>query len=231
MCPRTCSRSTTSSKPRSRCESRATLKGTKRMQTADDVVQHDLDYICESLRDEFTQMAGSELLLVGGAGFLGYYLVQSVLPWNRGRVAIRSASRCSTTSFGAFPPGSRPWVPSRTSPPCATTSPTRCLPTSVHSSTSSTRRRSRRPTYYRQYPIETMDANVNGLRTLLDYATVAHGRTGSGARASSSIRAARSTAIPTMRTSRPPRPTAATCPARARAPATTNRSVTARRSA
>ena len=26
------------------------------------------------------------------------------------------------------------------------------------------------PTYYRKYPIETMDANVNGLRTLLDYA-------------------------------------------------------------
>ena len=25
------------------------------------------------------------------------------------------------------------------------------------------------PTYYRQYPIETMDANVNGLRSLLEY--------------------------------------------------------------
>ena len=24
------------------------------------------------------------------------------------------------------------------------------------------------PTYYRQHPIETMDANVNGLRSLLD---------------------------------------------------------------
>ena len=39
-------------------------------------------------------MEGSNLLITGGAGFLGYYLVQSVLFWNeRARPAGRSTSR------------------------------------------------------------------------------------------------------------------------------------------
>ena len=42
----------------------------------------DLSYICESLREEFRRMAGKNLLIVGGTGFLGYYLVQSILHWN-----------------------------------------------------------------------------------------------------------------------------------------------------
>src|SRR5687767_4741020 len=53
------------------------------MKTAKDVVTTDLEYICHNLKAEFTQMAGKKLLIVGGAGFLGYYLVQSVLHWNK----------------------------------------------------------------------------------------------------------------------------------------------------
>ena len=51
--------------------------------TAQDVVQTDLDYINVSLKEEFRQMAGSNLLIIGGAGFLGYYMVQAVTHWNR----------------------------------------------------------------------------------------------------------------------------------------------------
>ena len=35
------------------------------------------------LQSEFGQMGGGRLLITGGGGFLGYYLVQSVLHWNR----------------------------------------------------------------------------------------------------------------------------------------------------
>jgi hypothetical protein len=51
--------------------------------TAQDIVNEDLEYISTGLREEFAQMAGKRLLIVGGAGFLGYYMVQSALWWNR----------------------------------------------------------------------------------------------------------------------------------------------------
>ena len=44
------------------------------------------------------------------------------------------------------------------------------------------------PIYYRKYPIETMDANINGLRNLLDYARRADASAASRSRASCSIR-------------------------------------------
>ena len=46
------------------------------------VVHDDLVYMCGKLQEEFGTMAGKKLLIVGGAGFLGYYLVQAVMHWN-----------------------------------------------------------------------------------------------------------------------------------------------------
>ena len=48
-----------------------------------DVLNGDLDYMCDQLSEEFALMAGKELLITGGAGFLGYYLIQSVLHQNK----------------------------------------------------------------------------------------------------------------------------------------------------
>ncbi len=66
------------------------------------------------------------------------------------------------------------------------------------------------PIYYRKYPIETMDANVNGLRRLLDHCARRSPHAGAPIRASCSTRRRRSTATRHRRTSRLPRPTAAT---------------------
>ena len=41
------------------------------MQNADDVVKADLEYICENLKEEFQKMQGKNILITGGAGFLG----------------------------------------------------------------------------------------------------------------------------------------------------------------
>ncbi len=54
------------------------------MKNADDVVKADLDYIAGAgAGAELATMSGKRLMIAGGAGFLGYYLVQAALNWNR----------------------------------------------------------------------------------------------------------------------------------------------------
>ena len=55
----------------------------RRMSAAEEVVNADLDYINAEAAEEFSELSGKELLIAGGAGFLGYYLVQAPLNWNR----------------------------------------------------------------------------------------------------------------------------------------------------
>ena len=43
----------------------------------------DLGAICADLTVEFGALSGGRLLVTGGEGFLGYYLVQSVMHWNK----------------------------------------------------------------------------------------------------------------------------------------------------
>ena len=52
---------------------------TARIPALEELLQGDLDYICGNLKEEFGRMAGQRLLITGGAGFLGYYLVHAAL--------------------------------------------------------------------------------------------------------------------------------------------------------
>lgn len=139
------------------------------MDSAKQVIDSDLNYICDHLGDEFSQLAGKNLLIVGGAGFLGHYLVQAVLHWN----SVSSGKPISLTVFDNYVRGVPEWLSALESNPSLTlvkhdiTDP---LPDDmgdfqyiIHAASIAS------PTFYRQYPIETMDANVNGLRSLLEY--------------------------------------------------------------
>ena len=53
------------------------------MKTAADVVEKDLAYIVSNLQEEIAHIAGKNVLITGGAGFLGHYLVQAITYWNR----------------------------------------------------------------------------------------------------------------------------------------------------
>lgn len=137
--------------------------------TSKAVVEQDLEYICASLQKDFSQMAGSKLLITGGAGFLGYYLVQSVLYWNQ---SVGKSQKIDVTVYDNYMRGIPNWLSDLACNNLTLVKHdiTKPLPSNVgsfqyiiHAASIAS------PTYYRKYPIETMDANVNGLRLLLEY--------------------------------------------------------------
>lgn len=140
------------------------------MNSAQDVIQSDLEYICNNLTEEFTVLSGNKLLLTGGAGFLGYYLVQSVLHWNKTRSA---SSPIDLTIYDNYMRGIPDWLSALDGDEnlhLVKHDITNPLPSDmddfsyiIHGASIAS------PIYYRKHPIETMDANVEGLRSLLDY--------------------------------------------------------------
>jgi UDP-glucuronate decarboxylase len=137
---------------------------------ADDVVRGDLDGIRAALAAELPELAGTHLLVTGGAGFLGHYLVQAALDWNR-TAAAGLAVR--VTVHDTFARGLPAWLERLRGAPRLTLErrdASQPLPTDaarfdwiVHAASIAS------PTYYRQHPLETMDANVAGVRHLLEY--------------------------------------------------------------
>jgi nucleoside-diphosphate-sugar epimerase len=136
--------------------------------TSADVVKADLEYICDSLTEEFDRLAGSKLLITGGAGFLGYYLVQTVLHWN-----AKMGGNIRLTVFDNYMRGVPDWLielQRDRNLELVEHDITHPLPEDmddfsylIHAASIAS------PTYYRLHPIETMDANVKGLRFLLEY--------------------------------------------------------------
>ena len=138
---------------------------------ADDIIADDLKYINSHLTGEFARMAGKQILITGGAGFLGYYLIQSLLHWN---CTVNAAQQIHVTVYDNYIRGVPKWLSTLATNPALhlvrhdiTTPLPESMPSFsyiIHAASIAS------PTYYRKYPIETMDANVNGLRLLLDYA-------------------------------------------------------------
>ncbi|MFZ0012694.1 MAG: NAD-dependent epimerase/dehydratase family protein [Acidimicrobiia bacterium] len=142
-----------------------------------EVAREDLVRMASSLDDVFAEMSGRDLLITGGAGFLGYYLVQAPLEWNRlnpDREPIRVAV------YDNFFRGRPLWLDDLNDEPHLTVDAYDLrdpLPDDmgdfdfyVHAAGIAS------PRYYRLHPIETMDANISGLRSLLDHVVSQSGR-------------------------------------------------------
>lgn len=140
------------------------------MKTSKDVIQQDLEYICKNLKEELSQLSGKNLLITGGAGFLGYYLIQSVLYWNQ---KSTEAQAIQVTVYDNYIRGVPEWLVALeqdrnlrlvkhdiTQPLPEETMDYQFI---IHAASIAS------PMYYRKYPIKTMDANVNGLRLILEY--------------------------------------------------------------
>lgn len=135
-----------------------------------DVVLDDLNFILSKAEHEFSEMSGKSLLITGGAGFLGYYLIKSVLHWNDIN-EVKSPIRLHV--YDNFIRGMPNWFESfktRNDIDIKKHDISIPLPHNVtnfsyiiHAASIAS------PIFYRLHPIETMDANVQGLRFLLDY--------------------------------------------------------------
>ena len=135
-----------------------------------DVVDEDLRYICNNLKTELLELSGKKVLIAGGAGFLGYYMVQAILHWNR-KNSIRKP--IDLTVHDNFMRGVPDWLKNLEGHKNLVVEKHDVidkLPNNegtfqyiIHAATIAS------PIYYRKHPIETMDANINGLRNFLDY--------------------------------------------------------------
>jgi UDP-glucuronate decarboxylase len=152
-------------------EARARVSEGATLQSAAQVVEHDLSYIADRAGAELDALAGKRLLITGGAGFLGYYLVQTALHRNQG---VTPSNRVHVTVYDNYARGVPDWLQALDANEdleLVVHDVREPLPENkddfdfvVHAAGIAS------PTYYRQHPIETMDANVGGLRALLEYA-------------------------------------------------------------
>jgi nucleoside-diphosphate-sugar epimerase len=123
-----------------------------------------------ALADELGDLAGSRLLVTGGAGFLGYYLVQAALAANDSG----NSAPIAVTVWDNYQRGAPEWLRQLSARDDLTVeshdvreplpADTPSFDYIVHAAGIAS------PTYYRMHPLETMDANITGLRSLLDHA-------------------------------------------------------------
>ena len=124
------------------------------------------------MSDELNIISGKRLLITGGSGFLGYYLVQAIVKWNL--LASGDNSKIiDLVVYDNFMRGMPEWLENFRKTGSLTVKkhdvndplPNDIGDTSyiIHAASIAS------PIYYRKNPIETMDANVNGLRYLLNY--------------------------------------------------------------
>ena len=148
------------------------------LMTERELIQSDLEYLTRKAQDELRRLSAKRVWLTGGAGFLGYYLCKGIAFWNEKR---RPADRIKLLVMDNFRRGSPRWLEEVKSQEIATLrhDVTQPIPDGlpspdyvIHAASIAS------PTFYRQFPLETIDANVIGLRRFLDYAAAARGLAG-----------------------------------------------------
>jgi UDP-glucuronate decarboxylase len=134
------------------------------------LLDEDLSRLTSNLASEFARLSGGRLLITGGGGFLGYYLVQGALHWNRTR---GGQGKIDVVVYDNYARGVPAWLEAlRGTPELQIVKHDMIQPLPrdighfdyiVHAAGIAS------PMYYRAQPIKCIDANINGLRNLLDY--------------------------------------------------------------
>jgi len=147
--------------------------GTKTPSMMHPVVDQDCEDIIRRLGSRADRFRGKTILMTGCSGFLGASITQTFLRLNQ---TILKDSPCTFIGLDNFSRGRAPWLTDAEVDPhmeTITHDIVQPLPESltsqpihfvIHGASIAS------PIYYREHPIETMDANVIGLRHLLEFA-------------------------------------------------------------
>lgn len=130
------------------------------------IEKKDLEYILTKAADEFKVLSGHTLLFTGANGFLGYYFIKSIIAWNENY----PTKKITVFALDTFPKGGVPmWLKNKDVKilkkditkyrPSITTN----FDYIIHAASIAS------PVFYRKYPIETINANVQGLYNILQY--------------------------------------------------------------
>jgi UDP-glucuronate decarboxylase len=138
--------------------------------TGADVIETDVAQVAATCAEELASLAGRRILLTGGGGFIGYYLCHTFLHAN-----LAHGLDIRVDVLDAFARGVSPWVPAVQEAAggaiqFTTTDISQGVPRDVDAADYVIHAASiASPTFYRQHPIETIDANVWGLRRIFDW--------------------------------------------------------------
>ncbi len=132
------------------------------------IVAEDMEYISRKL-EEKQALYGSTILITGCAGFLGFYFLQFLSRYAR-------ELDLHIIALDNFICGKPEWLGALENNPRITLLPFDIVKDDIAAVKDSKKAQLiihmasiASPTYYRMYPIETLDANVWGLRKLLDF--------------------------------------------------------------
>jgi nucleoside-diphosphate-sugar epimerase len=133
------------------------------------VERTDLEYILSAAKNSFEILSKKNLLLTGAGGFLGYYFIKSILAWND----AYPKKVIHLTVLSTFTKGVPSWMKrlhKRIDLRLIKGDITKYKISGrenfdyiIHAASSAS------PPYYRKYPIETINANVQGLYRILEY--------------------------------------------------------------
>lgn len=133
-------------------------------------IEEDIAYIHAHTQAELGLLAGRSVLFTGAGGFLGYYFIKTVARWNE----KHPKRKIQLTALSTFRHG----IPNHIAE-AAKKGGIRILKKDITVYTLPTALRFdyiihaasiASPIFYRQYPIETINANVQGMYRILDYA-------------------------------------------------------------
>lgn len=133
--------------------------------SGDEVEKKDLDYILARTKEEFKVLQGKTILFTGACGFLGYYFIKSILAWN-----FLHSKKIKVYALDVFKEGTPDWLRKKSNLVILKKDITEYKPPAnlafdyiIHAASIAS------PTFYRQYPIETINANVLGLYNILNF--------------------------------------------------------------
>lgn len=133
------------------------------------VEEKDLAYVREKAGKELSQVAGKKVLFIGAGGFLGYYFVKSILSWND----LYPDKKITITALSTYRNGIPLWlkkISKRRDLVILKKDITKyTIPTSVQYDYIIQGASIASPIVYRKYPIETINATVQGLYKVLEY--------------------------------------------------------------